>query len=73
MGFSAGSVVKNPPADAEDLRGMGSIPGSGRSPGGGNGNPFQYSFLENPMDRGAWQAIVHEAVESDTTQRQSTR
>ena len=42
MGFSAGSVVKNPPADAEDLRGMGSIPGSGRSPGGGNGNPFQY-------------------------------
>ena len=48
MGFSAGSVVKNPPADAEDLRGMGSIPGSGRSPGGGNGNPFQYSYLENP-------------------------
>jgi len=44
-------VVKNPPTNAEDLRGMGSIPGSGRSPGGGHGNTLQYSFLENPMDR----------------------
>ena len=51
-----GSVVKNPPAKAEDL---GSIPGSGRSPGGGNGDPPQYSCLENPMDRGAWRATVH--------------
>ena len=46
-------VVKNPPANAGDLRDMDSIPGSGRSPGEENGNPFQYSFLENPMDRGA--------------------
>ena len=44
-------VVKNPPANAGDLRDMGSIPGSGRSPGGGHGNTLQYSFLENPMDR----------------------
>ena len=49
-------MVKNPPVDARD---MDSIPGSGRSPGEGNGNPLQYSCLENPMDRGAWQATVH--------------
>jgi len=48
-------VVKNLPANAGDV---GSIPGSGKSPGGGNGNPLEYSCLENPMDRGAWQAIV---------------
>ena len=53
MGVPGGSVVKNPPANAGD---MGLIPGSGRSPGGENGNPLQYSYLENPMDRGAWQA-----------------
>ena len=53
------SVVKNLPANAGDIRDMGSIPGLGRSPGGGNGNPLQYSCLENPMDRGAWQATVH--------------
>ena len=53
--FSGGSVVKNPPANAEDL---GSIPGLGRSPGGGNSNPLQCSCLGNPMDRGAWQATV---------------
>ena len=46
-------VVKNPPADAGDVRDSGSIPGWGRSPGGGNGNPLQYSCLENPMDRRA--------------------
>ena len=46
-------VVKNPPANAGDIRDVGSIPGSGRSPGGGLGNPLQYSCLENPMDRGA--------------------
>ena len=51
-------VVKNPPAITEDVRVEGSIPGSGRSPGGGNGNPLQYSYLENPMDRGAWRATV---------------
>ena len=47
---------------------MGSIPELGRSPGGGHGNPLQYSFLENPMDRGAWRAIVHRVTESDMTE-----
>ena len=51
-------VVKNLPANAEDIRDVGLIPGSGRSPGGGHGNPLQYSYLENPMDRGTWKAIV---------------
>ena len=55
-GFSGGSVVKNSPANAGD---QGLIPVSGRSPGGGNGNPLQYSCLENSMDRGAWRATVH--------------
>ena len=59
-------VVKNPPAKAGDLRDMESILGSGRSPGEENGNPFQYSFLENPMDRGAWRAIVNGIVKSQT-------
>ena len=64
IGFPGGSVVKNPPANAGD---MGLIPGLRRYPGEGNGNLFQYSFLGNPMDRGAWQATVHGAVkESDT-------
>ena len=54
-------VVKNLPTSAEDV---GSIPGSGRSPGGGHGNPLQYSGPENPMDRGAWQATVHEVTKS---------
>ena len=49
-------VVKNPPANAGDMGDAGLIPGSGRSPRGGHGNPLQYSCLENPMDRGAWQA-----------------
>ena len=52
-------MVKKLPANAEDIRDAGSIPGSGRSPGGGHGNALQYSCLENPMDRGAWQATVH--------------
>ena len=56
MGFPGGSVVNNLPANAGD---MGSIPGSGRSPGGGNGNPLHYSLLGNPTDRGAWQAEIH--------------
>ena len=51
-------VVKNPPAKAGDRRDPGSIPGSERSPGEGHGNPLQYSCLENPVDRGAWQATV---------------
>ena len=55
-GFAGGSLVKNLPANAG---GMVSIPGSGRSPGEGNGNPLQYSCLRNPMDRGAWWATVH--------------
>ena len=57
-------VIKNLPASAEDLRGVGSIPGSGRSPGGGHGNPFQYSCLEKTMDRGAWPAPVHRVAKS---------
>ena len=63
MNFSGGSAVKNPPASAGDA---GSIPGPGRSPGKGNGNPLQYSCLGNPMDRGAWQAIVHGIAKSET-------
>ena len=54
-------MVKNPPTNAGDL---GSTPGSGRSPGGGHGNPLQYSCLDNPMDRGAWWAIVHRVTQS---------
>ena len=65
--FPGGSVVKNPPADAGDV---GLIPGSGRSPGEGNGNPLQYSCQRNPMDRGAWQAAVQGvAKESDMTEQ----
>ena len=52
-------MVKNTAANAGDIRDLGSIPGSGRFPGGGTGNPLQYSCLENPMDRGAWQTVVH--------------
>ena len=61
-------VVMNPLANAGDLTDKGSIPGSGRSPGEGNGNPLQYSCLENPIDRGGWQATVHGVAESDTTE-----
>ena len=52
-------VVKNSPANSGDTRNVGSIPGSGISPGAGNGNPLQYSCLENSIDRGAWQATIH--------------
>ena len=62
-GFLGGSVVKNLTASARD---MGSIPGSRRSPGEGNGNPLQFSCLRNPMDRGAWRATVHEVAKSRT-------
>ena len=59
-------VVKNLPANAGDIRDMGLIPGSGRSPGGEHGNSLQCSHLENPMDRGAWRATVHEVIKSQT-------
>ena len=56
-------MVKNPPANAGHVRDTGSIPGSRRSPGGGHGNPLQFSCLEKPMDRGAWLATVHRVKE----------
>ena len=61
-------VVKNLPANAGDLRDMGWIPGLGRSSGGGHGKALQYSYLKNPIGRGAWQAIVHRVTELDTTE-----
>ena len=63
-----GPSVNNPPASTGDRRDAGSIPGWGRSPGGGHGNPLQYSCLENPMDRGAWQATPWGRKESDMTE-----
>ena len=57
-------MVKILPANAGDIRDMGLTPGSGRSPGGGHGNPLQYSCLENPMDRGVWWATVHGVAKS---------
>ena len=80
--FQVALVVKNPPANARDISDMGSIPGSGRSPGGAHGSPpggahgspLQYSCLENPMDRGAWRATVHRVAKSRTLLKQlSTR
>ena len=59
-------VVKNLPANTGDIRDMGLIPGLGRSPGGGHGNPLQDSCLENPMDRGAWWATVYGGAKSQT-------
>ena len=68
LGFPGGSVVKKLPTKAGDAKDSGLIPGLGRSPGEGNGNPPQYSCLGNPMDRRAWRATVHEvSKESDTT------
>ena len=61
-------MVKNLPVNAGDIRDTDSIPGLGRSPIGGNCNPLQYSCLENPMDRGAWQAAVHRVAELDMTE-----
>ena len=66
---SCGSVLKSPPANAGDA---GMIPGLGRSPGGGNGTPIQYSCLENPMDREVWQAAVHEVTKSQTQESDTT-
>jgi len=65
-GFPDGSVVKNLPASAGHTRDKDSVPGSGRPPGEGNGNPLQYSCLGNPMDRGAWWATVHGVTEIQT-------
>ena len=59
-----------PPANAGDTRDAGSIPGLGRSPGGGHGNSLQYSCLENPMDRGAWRATIHQVSKSRTGPKQ---
>ena len=63
FGFPGSSVMKNPLANAGDV---GLIPGSGRSPGRGNSSPLQYSCLENPLDRGAWQTIVHGVTKNQT-------
>ena len=65
-------VVKNPLANAGDIRDADLIPGSGRSPGGDHGDPLQYSCLENPMDRGSWWATVHGVTELDMTEQLST-
>ena len=62
--FPGGTVVKNFPANAGDTEDMGSISGLGRSSRGGNDNPFQYSYLENAMDRGAWWVTVHGIAKS---------
>jgi len=61
-------VVENLPANSGDIKDMDSTSGSGRPPGGGHANPLQYSFLENPVDRGAWWAIVHGVAELDMTE-----
>ena len=73
QGFPSGPAVKNAPANAGDARDVASVPGSGRCPGGGHGNPLQYSCLENPMGRGAWRAYgPWGRKESDTTEWRHT-
>ena len=66
--FGMTVVIKNLPSNTEDIRDVGSVPGLGRFSGEGNGNSLQYSCLENPIDKGAWQATVHGVAESDTTE-----
>ena len=61
-------VARNMPANAGDMRDTSSVPGSGRFPGGGHGNWLQYSCLENPIDRGGWQAMVYSVAKLDTTE-----
>ena len=63
--------IKNPPANLGDIKDSGLIPGLGRPPGGGHGNPLQYSCLENPMDRGAWWATIHRVTKSWTTMKET--
>ena len=63
-------MAKNLPANARDIRDVGSIPGSGRSPGGGHSNPLHYSCLENRMDREAWRVTVHRVAQSQTQLKQ---
>ena len=70
--FPGGSVVKNPPASAEAAGDTGLIPELGRFPGGGSGNPLQYSCRGNPMDRGTWTAAVYSVTESDSTEHTHT-
>ena len=72
LGFLGGVAVKNLPANAEDTRNVGLIPGLGRSPGVGNGNPLQYSCLENSMDRGVWWPTVHGITKSHMTECMDT-
>ena len=69
MGFPGGASIKNPPGNSGGIRDVGLIPGSERSSGGGHGNPLQYSFLENPMDRGVWWATVCRVAKSWTQQK----
>ena len=70
LSFPVSSVLKNPPANAGDIRDKGSIPGLGKYPRGGHGNPLQYSCLENPMHREAWRATIHNITKSRTQLRQ---
>ena len=70
MGLAGGASDKEPFASVEDIRDVGSIPGSGRSTEGNHGNPLQYSCLENLIDRGAWQAMVHRVARSWTPLQQ---
>ena len=70
MGFPGGTSGREFPASAGEVREVGSIPGSGKSLGGGYGNPLQYSCLENPMDRGAWWAVVRRVTNSQTRRKQ---
>ena len=66
LGFPGGARGKEPVCNAGDARDMGLIPGLGRSSGGGHGNPLHYSCLEDPMDKGAWQATVHRVAKNWT-------
>ena len=68
LGLPGSASGKEPTCNAGDVRDAGSIPGSGRSSGGGHGNPLKYSWLENSMDRGTWQSIVHRVAKSDMTE-----